>query len=163
MLFMGSRYRSKILLKKPRSDLFMKVGLIRCMQTEDMCPMTTDFKIMREKKYAFENVEEDIEVIGVNTCGGCPGKKAVTRAVEMVKRGADTIVLASCITKGNPIGFACPHAEQMKQAIFNKIGDTVRLIDYTIKEYSLIIKVEQEHIISLLNTALFRNMFNTLY
>ena len=78
----------------------------------------------------------------------------------MVKRGANTIGIVSL---RNPIGFACTHAEKMKQAIFNKIGDTVRLIDYTIKEFSLIIKVEQEHIISLLNTALFRNMFNTLY
>ncbi|WP_425804723.1 CGGC domain-containing protein [Desulfitobacterium sp. Sab5] len=49
----------------------------------------------------------------------------------MVKRGADTIVLASCITKGNPIGFPCPNADQMKQAISRKLGDTVRIIDYT--------------------------------
>lgn len=35
----------------------MKVGLIRCMQTEDMCPGTTDFIVMREKKCAFEGVE----------------------------------------------------------------------------------------------------------
>lgn len=109
----------------------MKVGLIRCMQTEDICPGTTDFKVMKEKKLAFANVEEDIEIIGVNTCGGCPGKRAVFRATEMIKRGADTIVLASCITKGTPIGFACPNAEQMKQAISKRIGDTVRLIDYT--------------------------------
>lgn len=69
----------------------MKVGLIRCLQTEDMCPATTDFKVMREKKCAFQDVEGEIEVIGVNTCGGCPGKKAVTRAAEMVKGGADRL------------------------------------------------------------------------
>lgn len=109
----------------------MKVGLIRCMQTEDMCPATTDFKVMREKKCAFEGVEGEIEVIGVNTCGGCPGKKAVTRAAEMVKRGADTIALASCITKGTPIGFPCPHAQAMQDAIKRKFGDSVRIIDYT--------------------------------
>lgn len=109
----------------------MKTGLIRCMQTEDMCPATTCFKVMNIKKLAFEGVSEDIEVIGVNTCGGCPGKKAITRAEEMVKRGADTIVLASCITKGNPIGFACPNAEQMKNAIRKKLGDSIRIIDYT--------------------------------
>jgi len=109
----------------------MKVGLVRCMQTEDMCPATTCFKVMSTKKLAFEGVDEDIEVIGVNTCGGCPGKKAVTRAAEMVKRGADTIVFASCITKGNPIGFACPHAEQMKNAIEKKVGETIKFIDYT--------------------------------
>lgn len=109
----------------------MKVGLIRCMQTEDMCPATTDLKVMKEKKCAFENVEGEIEVIGVNTCGGCPGKKAVTRAAEMVKRGADTIVLASCITRGNPIGFTCPHVQQMKESIIKKLGDSVEIIDYT--------------------------------
>lgn len=109
----------------------MKVGLIRCMQTEDMCPATTCFRVMKDKKLAFNNIEGDIEVIGVNTCGGCPGKKAVTRAAEMVKRGADTIVLASCISKGNPIGFSCPHAEMMKSAIAKKVGYSIKIIDYT--------------------------------
>lgn len=83
------------------------------------------------KKLAFEGIEEDIEVVGVNTCGGCPGKKASTRSAEMVKRGADTIALASCITKGNPIGFACPHAEQMKAAIIRMVGGEITIIDYT--------------------------------
>lgn len=109
----------------------MKAGIIRCMQTEDMCPGTTDFKVMREKKCAFENIEGEIEVIGFNTCGGCPGKKAVTRAAEMVKRGADTIVLASCITRGNPIGFSCPHAQKIKEAIAKKLGESITIIDYT--------------------------------
>ncbi|MEC9488840.1 MAG: CGGC domain-containing protein [Halanaerobium sp.] len=109
----------------------MKIGLIRCLQTEDMCPGTTCFKVMALKKLAFADIEEDIEVVGINTCGGCPGKKAVTRATEMVKRGADTIVLASCITKGNPIGFPCPHVRQMKDAIRKKIGEEVKAIDYT--------------------------------
>lgn len=109
----------------------MRVGLIRCMQTEDMCPASTDFAVMRNKKCAFEGVEGEIEIIGVNTCGGCPGKKAATRTQEMVNRGADTIVLASCITKGNPIGFKCPHAEQMLEAIRKKLGDEIKIIDYT--------------------------------
>ena len=109
----------------------MKVGLIRCMQTEDMCPATTDFIVMKEKKGAFSNVQEDIEIVGVNTCGGGPGKKAVTRASEMVRRGADTIALASCITKGNPIGLACPHAQAMKEAIARRVGDSVTILDYT--------------------------------
>jgi predicted metal-binding protein len=93
-----------------------------------MCPATTDFKVMKEKKCAFEG---EIEVIGINTCGGCPGKKAVTRAAEMVKPGVDTIVLASCITKGNPIDFVCPHVQAMKNAIEKKLGDSIKIIDYT--------------------------------
>ena len=73
------------------------------MQTEDYCPGTTDFKFIREKKGAFENITEDIEIIGFVNCGGCPGKKAVLRARKLVEKGADTIVFASCITRGNPI------------------------------------------------------------
>ena len=57
----------------------MKAGLIRCIQTEDMGPATACFKVMKEKKLVFDWITEDIEVIGINTCGGCPGKKAVTR------------------------------------------------------------------------------------
>jgi len=87
--------------------------------------------VMREKKGAFAGVEEEIELIGVNTCGGCPGKRAVARAVEMTERGADTMVLASCITKGTPIGFPCPHVTQIIAAIKNKLGDKVKIIDYT--------------------------------
>ena len=109
----------------------MKVGIIRCMQTEDFCPGTTDFRMIREKKGAFEGVEEDIEIIGFINCGGCPGKKAVLRARGLVNRGADSIAFASCIQKGAPIGYACPFAKRMKDVIQNDLGDGIRLIDYT--------------------------------
>lgn len=109
----------------------MKLGLIRCMQTEDYCPATTDIKFIYEKKGAFEGIEEDIELIGVNSCGGCPGKKAVLRAKEMIKRGADTIVFASCITRGNPIGFACPFAKKMIDSVKTAVGEDIKIIDYT--------------------------------
>lgn len=69
---------------------------------------------MQDKKLAFEDITDDVTLVGVNTCGGCPGKNAVTRAAEMVKRGADTIVFASCIFRGTPIGFPCPHAVIIK-------------------------------------------------
>jgi len=96
-----------------------------------MCPGTACFKVINEKKLAFDGITEDIEIIGINTCGGCPGKKTVTRTAEMVKRGADTIVLASCIFKGTPIGFPCPHAQEMKDAIVRKLGNSIEIIDYT--------------------------------
>lgn len=109
----------------------MKAGVIRCMQTEDICPGTVDFKVIREKKGAFNHTDGDIKVIGFCTCGGCPGKKAAARAAMMVKRGADTIALASCITRGNPSGFPCPHAQLIKASIEKKLGDSVLILDYT--------------------------------
>lgn len=57
----------------------MKVGIIRCMQTEDFCPGTTDFRMIREKKGAFEGVEEDIEIIGFINCGGGPSMMPMRR------------------------------------------------------------------------------------
>lgn len=109
----------------------MKIGIIRCAQTEDYCPGTTDFKMIREKKGAFEGVEEEIEIVGFINCGGCPAKKAVLRARELVERGADTIVFASCIQKGNPIGYPCPFAKKMKDVIAENLPESVRYIDYT--------------------------------
>ena len=109
----------------------MKVGIIRCMQTEDYCPGTTDFKCIQEKKGVFEGVEEDIDLVGFANCGGCPGKKAVLRARNMVSRGADTIVFASCIQKGTPIGYACPFAKKMKEIVEKDLGDSIKILDYT--------------------------------
>ncbi|GAW30659.1 CGGC domain-containing protein [Carboxydocella sp. JDF658] len=109
----------------------MKVGIIRCQQTEDMCPGTTDFAVARENKGVFSTCNEPVEVIGFVSCGGCPGKKSVTRAEMLVKRGAEAIVLASCITRGNPIGFACPHQETMIAAIKKRLGDQMKLMDWT--------------------------------
>ena len=109
----------------------MKLGIIRCKQTSDVCPGTTDFKYIREKKGAFEKVQEDIELIGFNDCGGCPGKKAVFRAREMVKRGADTIAFASCIAKGMPIGYVCPFSKKMQDAVSKDLGEDIQIIGYT--------------------------------
>ena len=109
----------------------MKVGIIRCMQTEDYCPGTTDFRAIREKTGVFANVEEDIELVGFTNCGGCPGKRAFLRAKELVKRGADTIAFASCIRKGTPIGYPCPFADKMKELVARGAGEGVRLLDYT--------------------------------
>jgi len=108
----------------------MKVGIIRCQQTEDMCPGSTDFKVAATGKMAFEEIGPS-EVVGFVSCGGCPGKRAVARAKMMVDRGAEAIVFASCISRGNPIGVACPHFETMREAIARKVGESVKIIDYT--------------------------------
>jgi predicted metal-binding protein len=106
-----------------------EVGLIRCAKIEDVCPGTDCFKELNTKIMEFESVTEEIELISISTCGGCPGKRVVTKATDMVRKGADTIAFASCIV--TPFGFFCPHAQVMKDAIVKKLGDKVRVIDYT--------------------------------
>lgn len=108
----------------------MKVGVIRCQQTEDMCPGNTDFKIAREGKCAFEQTGP-VEIMGFVSCGGCPGKRAVARTKLMVDRGAEAIVFASCISRGNPIGYPCPHFENIKNAIKTRLGSEITIIEWT--------------------------------
>ena len=61
------------------------------MQTDDICNTTLCLKAIREKTGSFADID-DIELICVNTCGGCPGKKAIPRAAEMASAGAEAII-----------------------------------------------------------------------
>ena len=74
----------------------MNLGIIRCMQTEDYCPGSRDFRTIRERKGAFMGAD-DIQLVGLINCGGCPGKKAVLRA------RSDTIALLLASAKGLPL------------------------------------------------------------
>ncbi len=109
----------------------MKLGIIRCMQTEDFCPGTGCFRAIRNKKGAFAEINEDIEIVGFCNCGGCPAKKSVLRARKLVERGAEAIAFASCIQKGTPIGYPCPFAKRMKELIAKDLGDNIKLFDYS--------------------------------
>ena len=108
----------------------MKLGIIRCTQTEDYCPGSGEFQTIRERKGAFAGVE-DIELVGFINCGGCPGKKVVLRANSLVSQGADTIAFASCIQKGTPIGYACPFAAKMRAIVADEVGEDVEILDWT--------------------------------
>ena len=111
----------------------MKVGLIRCLQTETVCPAYKCIKAIAGKQDAFSEIKEDTTLLGITTCGGCPGKNAVLRAVNLVKLGAQAIALASCIgqDKPTPIGMGCPHFAAMKAAIEKRVGPQVQVFEYT--------------------------------
>ena len=89
-----------------------------------------DFKVASQGTLAFEHLGP-VEIVGFVSCGGCPGKRAIARAKLMVDRGAETIVFASCISKGNPIGYPFPHYANMRDAVIKKIGSEVEIIEYT--------------------------------
>lgn len=108
----------------------IKAGIIRCMQTEDVCSGKSDFAAAENGTCAFKEFGP-VQVIGFVSCGGCPGKKAVYRARQMADSGAKVIFLASCIKIGSPIGFPCPHFQIMKDSIQKKIGENVTLVDMT--------------------------------
>jgi len=108
----------------------LRVGIIRCQQTEEWCGGTTDFKVAKDGKGAFEAIGP-VEVVGFVSCGGCCGKRAINRAKMLVEKGAEAIAFASCIAKGSPIGFSCPHYEKIKEAIVRKLGPDIKIFEHT--------------------------------
>ena len=44
---------------------------------------------------------------------------------------SDTIVFASCIQKGTPLGYPCPFAKKMKTLIERDLPEGIRFLDYT--------------------------------
>ena len=108
----------------------MKVGIIRCQQTEDICPGTKCLRTAIKGEEAFQ-ANGPAEVVGFISCGGCPGKKAVARAVEMVKRGAEVIAFGSCVTKGLPWQYPCPHFGQIRKSTEAVTGGKAQLLDWT--------------------------------
>lgn len=111
----------------------MKLGIIRCTQTEEFCPGTNDFLCVRKHKGSLSEVPstEEIELVGFINCGGCPGKKAGIRAKTLMQRGADTIAFASCTLKGAPMGYPCPFGEKMKELVKTAVGEDVTVLEYT--------------------------------
>ena len=101
----------------------MKIGIIRCRATENYCPGTTDFKSLK--------IKNELELVSFVSCGGCPGKEAVLRAKELVRRGAECIAFASCIKKGVPIGFPCPNPDHMIEAVRKAVGSQVKILETT--------------------------------
>ncbi|MCL1972443.1 MAG: CGGC domain-containing protein [Endomicrobia bacterium] len=109
----------------------MKIGIIRCMQTEDYCPGTADFRAIKNKTGIFENIKDDIEIIGMINCGGCPGKKITMRAMKMIEKGADTIAMATCINKGSSNNFACPFSEKIMNHLTERLAKDIKILPYT--------------------------------
>lgn len=108
----------------------MKVGIIRCQQTEIYCPATTCLSVAAKGEGGFTDTGP-VEVIGINSCGGCPGKQIYAGTIEMKERGAEKIVLASCILKGLPssLQFPCPFGQKLKKIIEEK--SMLGVIDWT--------------------------------
>ena len=85
----------------------MKLGIIRCMQTEDYCPGTTDFKAIKNKIGAFTG-EDNIELVGFTNCGGCPGKRAVLRARLLKVEARIRLPLPPASVKVRPLAIPAP-------------------------------------------------------
>ena len=97
-----------------------KIGIIICDRYHT-CGGGKCFRAMRNKEGAFSIYKEDeeLEIVGFSTCGGCPGGNVEYVPEEMKKNGATVIHLATGLVVGYP---PCPRVVQFKSFIEEKYG-----------------------------------------
>ena len=96
--------------------------MMRCLNAEEDCIAQPCLNLIKERKNEFSGLEK-IELVGLITCGGCPGKRISLRVKSLLEEGADKVVLTSCITKGTCRGEVCPHLDAIKESVLNLVDE----------------------------------------
>jgi len=101
-----------------------KIGIIRCQEltmgdNPRRCAGWNCFPAIRDKT-GYMQEYDTIELVGFDTCGGCPGRnrtgKIVERGQKLKDHGAEVIHLGTCI-----VNF-CPNTEMLKEALEKEVG-----------------------------------------
>jgi len=96
-----------------------KIGIIIC-DRYGACAGGKCLRSMREREGAFAlYADEEVELVGYATCGGCPGGNIEYAPEEMKKNGAEVVHLATGLVVGYP---PCPHLEDFLAFIPEKYG-----------------------------------------
>ena len=98
----------------------MKIGII-IYDRYKSCAGGKCFKAMKNREGAFSmySKEENLELVGYATCGGCPGGNIEYAPEEMKKNGAEVIHFATGVVVGFP---PCPYISYFKSLINEKFG-----------------------------------------
>ncbi len=97
-----------------------KIGIIICDRYKS-CGGGKCFRAMTNREGAFDiySKDEDVEIVGYSSCGGCPGGNIEYVPEEMKKNGAEVIHLATGFVVGYP---PCPYINHFKEMINDRFG-----------------------------------------
>jgi len=92
-----------------------KIGIIICHRYHN-CAGGKCFRALKKREGAFKRYaqNEDVEIVGYTSCGGCPGGNVEYTPEEMIKNGAEVIHLATGLVVGYP---PCPRIDHFKHYI----------------------------------------------
>ena len=109
-----------------------KVGIIICDRYKS-CAGGKCFRSMQEREGAFSIYpkDEELEIVGFTSCGGCPGGNIEYTPEEMIKNGANVIHLATGMLVGYP---PCTRIDQFRKFITEKYGIKVVVGTHPIPE-----------------------------
>ena len=97
-----------------------RIGIIICGRYHS-CGGGKCFRSMRERTGGFSRYDanEQLEIVGYSTCGGCPGGNVEYVPAEFLKNGCDVVHLATGLVVGYP---PCPRIHQFKAFIEQQYG-----------------------------------------
>jgi len=95
-----------------------KIGIIICDRYRS-CAGGKCFRALSNREGAFDiySKDENVELVGYTTCGGCPGGNIEYAPEEMKKNGAEVVHLATGFIVGYP---PCPYINEFKELITKK-------------------------------------------
>jgi predicted metal-binding protein len=100
-------------------DTKKKIGIIICDRYKS-CAGGKCFRAAQNREGAFERYkDQQIEIVGYTSCGGCPGGNIEYAPAEMKKNGATIIHFATGFLVGYP---PCPYMEYFKNFIEAQYG-----------------------------------------
>jgi predicted metal-binding protein len=109
----------------------IRLGILRCAEIESDCAGNSCFAAARQGTGACAELGP-CQVVGIVSCGGCPGRQARLRATMLLRQGAEVLAIGSCISrKGLPKHVPCPFAEAIATSVRTAVGDRVRILDWT--------------------------------
>lgn len=117
-------------------DLTIKIGIIICDRYKS-CAGGKCFRAAQNREGAFERYkDQQIEIIGYTSCGGCPGGNIEYAPAEMKKNGATVIHFATGFLVGYP---PCPYMKYFKKLIEEQYGLNVIFGTHPIPEKYFVI------------------------
>jgi len=95
----------------------VKIGIIICDRYKS-CAGGKCFRSIKERVGAFDIYKDnEVELVGYTSCGGCPGGNIEYAPEEMKKNGAEVIHFATGMVVGYP---PCPYIDHFKIFIETK-------------------------------------------
>jgi predicted metal-binding protein len=97
----------------------IRLGIVICDRYRS-CAAGKCLRALRHREGAFSAYAgREVELVGLTSCGGCPGGNVEHAPEEMKKNGAEVVHLATGLVVGYP---PCPHLDYFRRFIPEKFG-----------------------------------------
>jgi predicted metal-binding protein len=108
-----------------------RIGIIICDRYRD-CAGGKCFRSLANREGAFARYrDEEVELAGYTTCGGCPGGNIEYAPDEMKRNGVEVVHLATGLVVGYP---PCPYLDHFREFIPLQYGMEVVVGTHPIPE-----------------------------